>query len=277
MNYESLTADVVERVHRAGELLRREREEIRLDEIQVKGQGDFVSRADRMAEDLLREELEALLPGSVVMGEEASPEARGGDWRWIVDPLDGTTNYLHGLPVYAVSVALEDRRGDPEHFGPRVVGVIHAPALGSTWSAWTGGGLWRDGQRVGVRRNDRLDRALIATGFPFRTREEMGGYLEIFTRLFPRVSDMRRAGAAALDLAWVADGTLDGFFEMDLKPWDLAAGVLMIEEGGGRATDWWGDDPLRTGWTVCGTELAHESMRKVIDAVGFERPGTLWR
>lgn len=260
----------------AGTLLRAERELIESRHIEVKGQGDLVSRADRMAEDLLREGLTKLLPGSVVMGEETSPHERGGEWRWIVDPLDGTANYLHGIPVYAVSVALEDRRLDPKAFGPRILGIVHDPVTDTTWDAIRGDGAKKNGRPIHVREKLPLDRSLIATGFPFRVRDQVDEYVEIFKRLYPKIGDMRRIGTAAEDLAWVADGTFDGFYEMDLKPWDLAAGALIIEESGGIITDWWGNDVLETGWVVCGNAHTFPVILEAIREVGFEPPATRW-
>jgi myo-inositol-1(or 4)-monophosphatase len=271
---------VMERVRalteEVGRYLYEERARIRLGDIEVKGHGDFVSRADRNAERKLREGLESILPDSIVMGEEESPTARGGKWRWIVDPLDGTANYLMGLPVWAVSIALEDRRENPEGFGPRQLGIVHMPPMNLTWHAVRNGGAFRNGRPVQVQKNLPVERTALATGFPFRNRENLDEYLDLFSRLYRKVGDMRRIGTAAADLAWVADGTFGGYFEMDLKPWDLAAGCLIIDEAGGVATDWWGQDPLSTGWIVCGSEEVYRMQRNAIDGLGFEPPEHRW-
>lgn len=276
MNWTDLLDKVSVLSQRAGDYLSAERQRIGMDRIEVKGQGDFVSDADRGAEEILREGLLQILPGSVVMGEEGSPHERGGEWRWIVDPLDGTANYLAGFPIWAVSVALEDRREHPDGFGPRALGVVHLPMMGITWEAVRGAGAFRNGSRIEVRDNLPVQSMLLATGFPFRTRDQLSGYLELFTRLYRQVGDVRRAGAAAADLCWVAEGTYAGFFEMDLKPWDIAAGGLIIEEAGGVISDWWGGDSLGTGWVVCGCREAYDLQKRTIEELDFSQPDRRW-
>lgn len=278
MDLGSLVEPLLALVTRVGDGLLEERRSIQHGDIEVKGQGDFVSRADRNAEEMLVEGLTSMLPGSVVMGEEGSPEARGGEWRWIVDPLDGTANYLMGFPVWAVSVALEDRRENPQGFGPRKLGVVHLPAIGKTWHASHGGGAFLNGAPIRVQTIRELNRISLATGFPFRVREtHLDSFLELFKKLYLQIGDMRRAGSAAADLCWSADGTFGGYFELDLKPWDLAAGCLIIQEAGGVATDWWGNDPLETGWIVCGSPDAYDLMRREIDSLGFQPPERRFR
>ena len=277
MNLKQLSMDVSVLAREVGHWLREERSRISDDQIEVKGQGDFVSHADRHAEDLLTKGLTSLLPDSIVMAEEFAPEARGGRYRWIVDPLDGTANYLAGLPAYAVSIALEDREDNPEGFGPRLLGVVYVAGLDVMYEAYKGGGARRDGQTIRVHANRELNRSIIATAFPFRERHMIGGYLELFRKLYPRIADFRRIGAAAADLCWVADGTFDGYFEMDLKPWDLAAGGLIIEEAGGIVKDWWGKDVLGSGWVVCGTPRAYEALFDTIQETGFTPPEFMWR
>jgi myo-inositol-1(or 4)-monophosphatase len=156
--------------------------------------------------------------------------------RWLVDPLDGTINFLYELPAWVVSVALEDADG-------LAAGVVHSPVLGETFCAARGEGAWvaKSGRRLRVRDCDRLERAMVATGFSYEPARR-ARQAEVVARLLPRASDIRRAGAAALDLAWVAAGRLDAFYESGLNPWDWAAGHLLVEEGGG-VTDWVGGEP----------------------------------
>ncbi|MFH0884002.1 MAG: inositol monophosphatase family protein [bacterium] len=277
MNTSELLGNVRELSVRAGDFLSKERESIKAEQIEVKGQGDFVSRADRGAEEMLREGLLKLLPGSVFMGEEGSPEARGGEWRWIVDPLDGTANYLAGFPIWGVSVALEDRRKDPVGFGPRILGIVHLPVMGITWSAVRGEGAFRNDRKVHVQQSPQAPRMLLATGFPFRNRDNLDHYLELFKSLYRQVGDVRRAGSAASDICWVGDGTYSGFFEMNLNPWDIAAGGLIIEEAGGVITDWWGNDCLETGWVICGCREAYELQKRSIEELDFSPPDRRWR
>jgi myo-inositol-1(or 4)-monophosphatase len=196
---------------------------------------DPVSDADREAERAIRELIEAERPDDGLLGEEGTRSQAQSGRRWVVDPLDGTVNFLYGFPVWAVSVALEDAEGG-------AVGVVHAPLTDETFCAVRGEGAFvRAGENVEplrVRAELDLARALVATGFsydPIRRAAQAG----VVRRLLPRVRDIRRAGAAALDLAWVAAGRLDGYFERGLNPWDWAAGTLLVQEAGGviRALD----------------------------------------
>lgn len=277
MNLEVITSNVIVLAKQAGAYLLSELNLIQDEHIEIKGQGDFVSRADRNAEKMLVEGLKRLVPGSVVMAEEGTSEAEEGDWRWIVDPLDGTANYLQGLPLYAVSIALEDRRSHPDGWGQRVVGVVYLPGINVVYHSFAGGGAWKNGKMIRVRNRRDLKRAMLATAFPFRNRENIDNYLNLFTNLYPKISDFRRIGSAAADMSWVSDGTFDGYFEMDLKPWDLAAGALILEEAGGIVTDWWGNDVLDTCWVVCGNRLSYEAQMKEIQKLNFEPPETKWR
>ena len=197
--------------------------------------GDYVTEVDLESERVIRRMLERATPGVPVLGEERGGET--GDRYWLVDPLDGTVNYLHGFWAVGVSVALVEE-------GSPVAGAVHAPFLGTTWTASRGSGAWR---RVGARSGGadpvgdrKVERAVVGTGFPFRHKELVPRYLEAFRAAFGRFEDLRRPGAAALDLAWVADGTFDGFFELSLGPWDVAAGAALIQEAGGVVTDWSG-------------------------------------
>ena len=193
---------------------------------------DLVTDVDEAAQRLILGQLTAAFPDDLILAEEgargeAQPLAEGR--RWIVDPLDGTTNFAHGVPPYAVSIALEEA-------GQIVVGVVAEVTSGETFCATRGGGLTVDGVASGVSSPRDLDAALLATGFPFRDYAYASGYLETFADLMRRTRGLRRHGSAAMDLAWTAAGRFDGFFEGGLAPWDVAAGVLLVEEGGGTVT-----------------------------------------
>jgi myo-inositol-1(or 4)-monophosphatase len=197
---------------------------------------DLVSDADREAERAIRELLELERPGDGLVAEEGSRAEAESGRRWLVDPLDGTVNFLYGFPVWAVSVALDDADG-------LAAGVVHAPVNGETFCAARGGGAWvaESGQPLRVRDCRELARAMVATGFsyePARRAEQA----EVVARLLPLARDIRRAGAAALDLAWLAAGRVDGFYEQGLNPWDWAAGRLLVEEAGG-TTGWVDGEP----------------------------------
>jgi myo-inositol-1(or 4)-monophosphatase len=213
-----------------------------------KGVGDWVTDADRASEEAIRSFLEAATPDVPVLGEEEGGER--GERYWAVDPLDGTTNFMIGFPVVAVSVALVQE-------GRPLVGSVRAPLLGLAFGGARGLGAWSGGDRLHVGGRP-PERAIVATGFPFRKRHHRPRHAAAFAAVLDGVEDVRRAGAAALDLAWVAAGVFDGYFELDMMVWDLAAGSLLVEEAGGVVTDWQGGDGHLTGGDVCaGTPATH--------------------
>ena len=234
-----------------------------------KAQHDFVTGVDREAERLVAETLLAGEPGSVVMGEELSPtlspnptpagRERGADLVWVVDPLDGTTNYLHGYPQYAVSIAALVH-------GKLAVGVIADITRNILYHGLEGGGSWCGDARLGVSLIKDPGVALIGTGFPFRTPELMDRYLRQFGAVMRSVSGVRRAGAAALDLVDVAIGRFEGFWELSLAPWDMAAGTLLIREAGGVVTDLEGSSNLvKHGSIVAGNAAIHAWLRALVN------------
>jgi myo-inositol-1(or 4)-monophosphatase len=194
--------------------------------IEYKGGIDLVTDADRAAEKVMLELLAERYPGHGILAEE-SGVSRGEGYRWILDPLDGTTNYSHRLPHFCVSVAVEGDEG-------LLAGVIHDPIRGETFAASRGGGATLNGEPICPADTTELDGALLCTGFPYDVRERPEAPLGLFNRLIKRAQGVRRFGSAALDLAYVACGRFDGFFEFGLKPWDIAAGALIVQEAGGR-------------------------------------------
>ncbi len=225
-----------------------------------KAQHDFVTGVDREAERLVAETLLAGEPGSVVMGEELSPGAASADLVWVVDPLDGTTNYLHGYPQYGVSIAALVH-------GKLAVGVIADITRNILYHGTEGGGAWCGDARLGVSHITDPGVALIGTGFPFRTPELMTRYLRQFGAVMRAVSGVRRAGAAALDLVDVALGRFEGFWELSLAPWDMAAGTLLIREAGGVVTDVEGSsDLVKHGSIVAGNAAIHTWLRALVNA-----------
>ena len=215
--------------------------------VHSKAPGDYVSEVDLASEETIREALERDAPGIAFFGEEGGG-TRGALW-WVVDPLDGTANFLHGFPVVGVSVALVEA-------GRPVAGAVHAPLLGGeTFTAVRGGGAFRDGRPIRVA--DRpVASAICNTGFPFKKKHRLDEYRRVFEGAFLACEDLRRAGAASLDLAWTAAGVFDGFFEIGLGSWDVAAGALLVTEAGGVVTDWAGDDEA---WLASGDILAAPS------------------
>jgi myo-inositol-1(or 4)-monophosphatase len=214
--------------HRAGAVLRRRfGEALR---VESKGMHDFVTEVDREAEDAVLGHLTPLFPDHAFMAEESAPEATGAGHRWVIDPLDGTTNFIHGVPTFAVSIALEDATG-------LVAGVVYDPIHDETFHAHRGGGARRNGEPIRCATPEKLDESLIATGFPFRELRNLERYLRAFRAFVEGTSGLRRAGSASLDLAFTACGRYDGFWEIGLSRWDVAAGALLVLEAGGIVTD----------------------------------------
>jgi myo-inositol-1(or 4)-monophosphatase len=224
-------------------------------EAEHKGAGDYVTQIDRASELAISEVLQSATPDVPVVGEETGG-APGDRW-WVVDPLDGTTNFLHGFPAVGVSIALIEG-------GRPVVGVVHAPFLHETYLGARGRGATKigpDGAERSLLVSDRpVERAVVGTGFPFRRKDLLPRYLRTMERALDRFEDLRRPGAAALDLAWVAAGVFEGFFELALNVWDVAAGGLLIEEAGGVVTDWAGEPDYLSGDILAGTPSAYAEL-----------------
>ena len=238
---------------------------------------DLVTETDREAERRIVERIRATFPDHDLVAEESDQRgaaAAGVGPRWVVDPLDGTANFVHGIPMWAVSVALLDD-------DTPVVGVVVDPLRNEWFTAVAGQGAFLDrgdpaeAEPIGVSRSGDPARAILATGFPFRRPVEIERYLEAFGELFRRVSDMRRAGSAALDLAYVASGRVEGFWEIGLNRWDIAAGELLVLEAGGRVSDWRGGAEHRTtGWIAAGNEATHDLLLEVLAAYAPTAEGT---
>ena len=232
--------------------LKRDFGEVENLQVSRKGPADFVSAADHRAEEVIRAELERARPGYGFLMEESGETAgRDPQHRWIVDPLDGTTNFLHGIPHFAISIALERQ-------GKLSAALIHNPITDELFTAERGSGAFVNDRRLRVAARPSLADAVVATGMPFRGRGDHARYVTELTAVMPEVAGIRRFGAAALDLAYVAAGRFDGFWERDLSPWDLAAGILIVREAGGYVTDLDGRDAvLDKGHVVAGNEAIH--------------------
>jgi len=204
--------------------------------IRMKGEIDLVTEADVAAETAIIASLDEDAPGLAVMAEESyDGQADISQRTWIIDPLDGTTNFAHGIPIFAVSIGLLDK-------GQPLVGAIYCPMQDELFCTSKGGGAWLNDQRIRVTETDFLVQALVATGFPYDIRKHIDQVIGQTRSILPKVRDIRRLGAAAVDLAYVACGRLDGFWEAALKPWDTAAGWLLVEEAGGRVTGFGGQE-----------------------------------
>lgn len=225
---------------------------------------DFVTSVDREAEKVIINILQDNYPEIPFLAEESGDSGGDHAYRWIVDPLDGTTNFIHGYPWVAVSIALERVSGNAD-FGDPVIGVVLNPFAEDLFTAIEGQGAHHNEKQLQVSGTSGLDGALLATGFPFRNRDMLDEYLTIFRELFNRCHGIRRAGSAALDLAWLAAGAFDGFWEYGLSPWDTAAGALMIREASGVVSEFDGSNRwLETGNIAAGTPGVHPKILKVI-------------
>jgi myo-inositol-1(or 4)-monophosphatase len=216
----------------AGNVITRHMDRLDTLQVEAKGRNDLVSEVDRLAEQEIVAVLRKAYPHHAILGEEGGASGNN-EFEWVIDPLDGTTNFLHGIPHFAVSIGLR-------HNGRVEVGVIYDPVRQELYTANRGGGAQLDGRRIRVSRRAEVDDALIGTGFPFRVSQHFDAYLRMFHAFTGKVADMRRAGSAALDLAYVAAGRLDGYWEIGLGPWDMAAGLLMVQEAGGLVGDFMG-------------------------------------
>jgi myo-inositol-1(or 4)-monophosphatase len=244
--------------HKAAKRLLRDFNEVEQLQVSVKGPSDFVSQADIRAEQTLREELNKARPGYAFLMEESG--ASGSDnwaWRWVVDPLDGTTNFLHGIPHWAISIGLERRIAGGE--SELAAGLVYAPAVDEMFWAEKGGGAFVNERRLRVSARRELKDALFATGIPFAAVAPARrlAFAHTLGTLMPQVAGIRRFGAAALDLAWVAAGRYDGFWELGLHRWDMAAGMLLVRESGGFVTDPGGGEPRETGNLVAANAHLH--------------------
>ena len=234
-------------------------------QVSVKAPSDFVSQADIRSERTLRAELEKARPGyAFLMEESGASGSENWAWRWVVDPLDGTTNFLHGIPHWAISIALERRLADAT--SEVVAGLIYAPCVDEMFWAEKGVGAFVNERRLRVSGRRELKDAVFATGIPFAAvaPQRRLAFARTLGALMPQTAGIRRFGAAALDLAWVAAGRYDGFWELGLQPWDMAAGMLLVREAGGFATDAGDGDPRDTRAIVAANPHLHPVLRAAV-------------
>ena len=250
----------VKAARRAATVINRASTQLDLLTVQSKSPNDFVTEVDRAAEQAIIEVLRDAFPGHGILAEESGESGPESEFTWIIDPLDGTTNFIHGMPQYAVSIA-QTKNGVLEH------AVVFDPNTNELFTASRGSGAFLNDRRIRVSRRTRLNEALIGTGFPFRQFDNVDAYLAMFKDLTQKTAGIRRPAAAALDLAYVAAVRLDGFWEMGLSPWDMAAGVLLIQEAGGLVSDLSGEgNHLTTGNVVAGTPKIFGQLLPIIQS-----------
>ena len=253
----------VKAARKAGAIINRASLDIDLVRVSVKGRSDFVTEVDKAAEEAIINTLRSAYPEHGILAEESGASDPDGkdEYRWIIDPLDGTTNFIHGFPQYAVSIGLQ-------HRGQLSQAVVYDPTNNELFTASKGRGAFLNDRRIRVSRRTQLGESLIGTGFPFRSLEHLDEYLRMFKRVTEETAGVRRAGSAALDLAYVAAGRLDGFWERGLSAWDMAAGALLIVEAGGFVSDFKGAaNYLTDGNVVCGNTKVFPQLLKLLQDV----------
>ena len=230
-------------------------------DITLKQASDFVTRVDRRSEEIILNTIKKDFPDHMFLTEESVHDSDTEHYRWIIDPLDGTTNYIHRYPVFSVSIALQCR-------GEIILGVIYEPLSDELFSTEKRKGAFCNKQRIRVSARGAFRDCLITTGFPFRSKKMIDPYLKLFKNVFLKVSDLRRAGSAAMDLANLSCGRCDAFFEIGLSPWDIAAGAILIKEAGGIVTDFDGGPAfLQSGNIVAGNPMTHKELLREVKKV----------
>jgi myo-inositol-1(or 4)-monophosphatase len=251
----------VRAARRAGAIINRAARDVDVLPVTRKRHNDFVTEVDKSAEQAIIDILHRAYPDHAILAEESGATAGTAgesEYTWIIDPLDGTTNFIHGFPQYAVSIGLK-------HKGVLAQGVVYDPTKNELFTATRGRGAYLNERRIRVSKRTQLNETLIGTGFPFRDFADLDEYLPMFREITARTAGIRRAGAAALDIAYVAAGRLDGFWEMGLSPWDMAAGALLVQEAGGLVGDFHGDAGfLDSGRVVCGNPKVFAQLIQIV-------------
>jgi len=245
----------------AGESIRHYANQVQKLDVENKAHNDFVTKVDREAENIVVRLLQRAYPDHAFFGEETGKQGPDSDYEWIIDPLDGTTNFLYGIPQFSVSVALKYK-------GRLSVGVVYDPLRDETFAAARGDGATLNGRRIRVSERSSMHNALLGTGIPFRPNQNLDLYLQTLKVLVPDTAGIRRPGSAALDLAYVASGRFDGFWELGLNEWDIAAGVLLVQEAGGLISDLHGNNThMNTGNVLAANPKVFKEMLKRLHPV----------
>lgn len=261
MNLKEICDQTIEAVKKAGSYIVAQSKGNTIREIEVKGKHDFVTEVDKSVEEILVLELSKILPEAGFIAEEGTRKTLGEKYNWIIDPIDGTTNFIHQTFPYAVSVALADGNTP-------ILGVILEIGFNECFYAWQGGGAWLNDKAIQVSKTKTLNDSLIATGFPYTNFSLMSEFIKTIDWFMKNSQGLRRLGSAATDIAWVACGRYDGFYEYGLKPWDIAAGIIILQEAGGLCADFKGtDEYLFGGEIICSNNLNHKEFVSVINNI----------
>ncbi|MBL0329686.1 MAG: inositol monophosphatase [Bacteroidetes bacterium] len=234
-NLQTLCQEVCALSKEVGIFIKSERNKFSSDKIEIKGKNDLVSYVDKTSEKLIVEKLSQLLPESGFIAEEGTSSKKGEQYNWVIDPLDGTTNFIHGIPCYAISIALMRNN-------ELVMGVVYEINFDECFYAWEGSKAYLNGNEIHVSATSKLADSLLATGFPYYDYNRMDEYMEVFKHFMKNTHGLRRLGSAATDLAYVACGRFEGFYEYSLQPWDVAAGAFIVQQAGGKVTDFKGEE-----------------------------------
>jgi myo-inositol-1(or 4)-monophosphatase len=264
MNLENLCKKVVAVAEEASEFIAEQARQFKPSQIEIKGKNDLVSYVDRETEALIVSQLKLFFPEGEFIAEE-NPDFKNltnQPYHWIIDPLDGTTNFLHGLPIFSISIGLM-------HYDKMVLGVVHEVNRKETFYAWERGGAYCNGERIYATQGYQMKDSLLATGFPYRDFDRFPAYLDVIRQLMYQTHGLRRMGSAAVDLAYVAMGRFQGFFEYGLNSWDVAAGALLVQEAGGTVTDFKGENDYVFGKQILAAGSVHAEMLQTIQAYWY--------
>ena len=241
INLQTLCQDVCDLSKVVGVFIKNEGEKFSSMKVEVKGKNDFVSYVDKTSEKLIVEKLAILLPEAGFVAEEGTSTKKGDVYNWIIDPLDGTTNFIHGIPCFAISIGLMRNLPAGQAGQELVMGIIYEINLDECFYAWEGSKAHLNGKEISVSKTAKLADSLLATGFPYYDYDRMDEYMELFKYFMKNTHGLRRLGSAATDLAYVACGRFEGFYEYSLQPWDVAAGAFIVQQAGGKVTDFKGE------------------------------------
>ena len=246
LNLENICQKVCDTCVNVGEFILSESIKIKNSDIEVKGLHDFVTYVDKSSEKQIIESLLPLIPNAGFIAEENTLSTKGEEYNWIIDPLDGTTNFIHGVPCFAISIALMYKN-------ELVLGIIYEINQKEMFYGWKNGGVYLNGKKISVSKNENLDKSLLATGFPYYDYQYINEYMDLFVYCMKNTRGLRRLGSAAVDLAYVACGRFEGFYEYGLRAWDVAAGAFLVAEAGGKVSDFSGNNDYIFGKEIIAT------------------------